>query len=154
MKEQMKSECVHCSGTGITETGYLDCGHCNAASKRAALGKWAVATFGHRSVASDDMLWAAYQLGCADSSLAAEVDATQRVNYAINETITSMSVLHDNAVSKALEEKEAEIKELHLKLAAETLRADAGWSRYESANADRNALRGNTMQPNIKQESH
>lgn len=145
MKEQMKPECVHCSGTGITATGQLDCGYCNAASKRVTLGKWAVETFGHRAVASDDMLWSAYRLGCADASLVAELEAKERINHAINETITSMSALHDNSVSKALEEKEAEIKELRLKLAAETLRADAGWERYESANADRNVLRANKM---------
>lgn len=33
------------------------------------------------------------------------------------------------------------ILDLHRKLAAETLRADQGWQRYESANADRNVLR-------------
>lgn len=34
-----------------------------------------------------------------------------------------------------------EILSLHRQLAAEKLRADQGWQRYESANADRNALR-------------
>jgi hypothetical protein len=34
-----------------------------------------------------------------------------------------------------------EILDLHRQLAAETLRANQGWERYESANADRNALR-------------
>lgn len=38
-------------------------------------------------------------------------------------------------------ERDEEILTLHRKLAAETLRADQGWQRYESANADRNALR-------------
>lgn len=33
----------------------------------------------------------------------------------------------------------AEIKSLHRKLAAETLRADEGWRRYEAANKARNA---------------
>lgn len=35
----------------------------------------------------------------------------------------------------------ADNKELHHQLAHEKLRADQGWERYESANADRNALR-------------
>lgn len=34
-----------------------------------------------------------------------------------------------------------EISDLHHKLAAETLRADLGWQRYEVANSDRNELR-------------
>jgi hypothetical protein len=34
-----------------------------------------------------------------------------------------------------------EINALHRRLAAETLRADQGWQRYEAANADRNTLR-------------
>lgn len=34
-----------------------------------------------------------------------------------------------------------EILDLHRKLAAETLRADLGWQRYEVANSDRNELR-------------
>jgi predicted RNase H-like HicB family nuclease len=34
-----------------------------------------------------------------------------------------------------------ETADLHLQLAHETLRADQGWQRYESANADRNVLR-------------
>jgi hypothetical protein len=38
-------------------------------------------------------------------------------------------------------DKAEEILSLHRQLAAERLRADQGWERYESANADRNALR-------------
>ncbi|GGX99018.1 hypothetical protein GJV26_15925 [Massilia dura] len=37
--------------------------------------------------------------------------------------------------------KNAEVLELHRRLAAEKLRADQGWQRYEAANADRNSLR-------------
>lgn len=40
-----------------------------------------------------------------------------------------------------LKRQEAEHLATHRKLAAETLRADQGWQRYEEANADRNALR-------------
>jgi hypothetical protein len=49
----------------------------------------------------------------------------------------------------------AENARLHRQLAAETLRADQGWQRYESANADRNALRAeraNTPRP-FKEQS-
>src|SRR5471032_1066340 len=38
-------------------------------------------------------------------------------------------------------QKDEEVLRLHRELAAEKLRADQGWARYESANADRNALR-------------
>src|SRR5471030_2335282 len=38
-------------------------------------------------------------------------------------------------------QKDEEVLRLHRVLAAEKLRADQGWARYESANADRNALR-------------
>lgn len=37
--------------------------------------------------------------------------------------------------------KDEEVLALHRKLAAETLRADQGWQRYEEANRDRNSLR-------------
>lgn len=40
-----------------------------------------------------------------------------------------------------VERQEAEHLATHRKLAAETLRADQGWQRYEEANADRNQLR-------------
>src|SRR5471032_1907657 len=38
-------------------------------------------------------------------------------------------------------QKDEEVLRLHRELAAEKLRADQGWAQYESANADRNALR-------------
>lgn len=40
-----------------------------------------------------------------------------------------------------IEELEETVITLHRSLAAETLRANQGWQRYESANADRNNLR-------------
>lgn len=40
-----------------------------------------------------------------------------------------------------LQTKKTEHMATHRKLAAETLRADQGWKRYEEANADRNQLR-------------
>lgn len=44
-------------------------------------------------------------------------------------------------VAEALDEAVEEVSALHRQLAAEKLRADQGWQRYESANADRNSLR-------------
>lgn len=45
-----------------------------------------------------------------------------------------------------LQAQQSEHLSTHRKLAAETLRADQGWQRYEEANADRNQLRMNKTQ--------
>ena len=45
------------------------------------------------------------------------------------------------AASDKIDALELEILTLHQQLAHERLRADTGWQRYESANADRNSLR-------------
>lgn len=50
-------------------------------------------------------------------------------------------------VQQPAAEKDQEVLALHRKLAAETLRADQGWQRYEEANQDRNSLRAERAVP-------
>jgi DNA-binding transcriptional regulator YdaS (Cro superfamily) len=76
------------------------------------------------------------------------------------ETLTKGAVqceelLHDYGQSTARPYQRGaddEILALHRQLAAETLRADQGWQRYESANADRNALRAEIAETTARLE--
>ncbi len=55
------------------------------------------------------------------------------VGYAADQ----MRAFYAQGLADGIAQKEAEIRELHIKLAGQTLRADQGWARYEAANKGR-----------------